>query len=61
MIQARVTTGGKISAMIMAEDKATGLLLRADIIIDRMRVLTKTHQLYLAGGNPGDVLGGSLR
>ena len=42
-----MSTGGKTSAIIMAEDKATGLLLRADIIIDRMRVLTKTHQLYL--------------
>ena len=51
-----MSTGGKTSA----EDMATGLLLRADIIIDRMRVLTKTHQLYLAGGDPGDVPGGSL-
>ena len=36
--------------MIMAEDKATGLLLRADIIIDRidsLRIVTKTHELYL--------------
>ena len=50
MIQARVTSGGKTSAMIMAEDKATGLLLRADIIIDRidsLRIVTKTHELYL--------------
>ena len=49
-IQARVTTGGKTSAIIMAEDKATGLLLRADIIIDRidsLRIVTKTHELYL--------------
>ena len=53
-----MTTGGKTSAIMMVED--TGLLLRVDIIIDRMRVLTKTHQLYLAGGDPGDVLGGSL-
>ena len=53
--------GGETSAIIMAEDKATGLLLRADIIIDRMRIVTKTQELYLAGGDPGDVLGGSLR
>ena len=36
--------------MIMAEDKTTGLLLRADIIIDRihsLRIVTKTHELYL--------------
>ena len=45
-----MTTGGKTSAMIMAEDKATGLLLRADIIIDRihsLKIVTKTHELYL--------------
>ena len=54
-----MTTGGNTSAIIMAEDMATGLLLRAVIIIDMMRILTKTHQLYLAGGDPGDVLGGS--
>ena len=45
-----MTSGSKSSAMIMAEDKSTGLLLRADIIIDRihsLKIVTKTHELYL--------------
>ena len=36
--------------MIMAEDKSSGLLLRADIIVDKihsLRIVTKTHELYL--------------
>ena len=36
--------------MVMAEDKDTGLLLRADVIVDKIRslkIVTKTHELYL--------------
>ena len=36
--------------MVMAEDKDTGLLLRADVIVDKihsLRIVTKTHELYL--------------
>ena len=45
-----MNSGSKNSAMIMAEDKTTGLLLRADIIMDRiasLKIVTKTHELYL--------------
>ena len=36
--------------MVMAEDKDTGLLLRADVIVDKihsLKIVTKTHELYL--------------
>ena len=36
--------------MVMAEDKSSGLLLRADIIVDKihsLKIVTKTHELYL--------------
>ena len=45
-----MTNGAKSSAMIMAEDKSSGLLLRADIIVDKihsLKIVTKTHELYL--------------
>ena len=38
VLQARVRTGGKSSAIMTAED--TGLLLRADITVNRIRSLT---------------------
>jgi len=50
VIQALGSSGGKGSAMVMAEDKDTGLLLRADVIVDKihsLRIVTKTHELYL--------------
>ena len=43
-------SGGKVAAMIMAEDARTGLLLRADVILDNiasLRIVTKTHELLL--------------
>ena len=49
-IQAVANSGGKVAAMIMAEDARTGLLLRADVILDNiasLRIVTKTHELLL--------------
>jgi nuclear pore complex protein Nup210 len=50
VIQALGSSGVKGSAMVMAEDKDTGLLLRADVIVDKihsLKIVTKTHELYL--------------
>ena len=36
--------------MITAEDKSSGMILRADVIVDKihsLRIVTKTHELYL--------------
>eukprot|EP00090_Calanus_glacialis_P028973 TRINITY_DN4645_c0_g1_i5.p1 TRINITY_DN4645_c0_g1~~TRINITY_DN4645_c0_g1_i5.p1 ORF type:complete len:1790 (-),score=673.65 TRINITY_DN4645_c0_g1_i5:326-5671(-) len=50
VIQALGSSGVRGSAMVMAEDKDTGLLLRADVIVDKihsLKIVTKTHELYL--------------
>ena len=50
VIQALGSSGIKGSAMVMAEDTDTGLLLRADVIVDKihsLKIVTKTHELYL--------------
>jgi len=50
VIKALGSSGIKGSAMIMAEDKDSGLLLRADVIVDKihsLKIVTKTHELYL--------------
>ena len=50
VIKALGSSGIKGSAMVMAEDKDTGLLLRADVIVDKihsLKIVTKTHELYL--------------
>jgi hypothetical protein len=33
------TSGSKASATVLAEDKTSGLVLRADVILDRIRSL----------------------
>jgi hypothetical protein len=43
------TSGSKASATVLAEDKTSGLVLRADVILDRIRSLkvkNKTKQKH---------------
>ena len=49
-IKALGSGGSKGSAMIIAEDKDSELMLRADVIVDKihsLKIVTKTHELYL--------------
>merc|ERR1712106_870227 len=49
VIQALGSSGIKGSAMVMAEDKDTGLLLRADVIVDKihsLKIVTKTPEKF---------------
>ena len=49
-LQAVGTSGSRGSAMVTAEDTTTGLMLRADVIVDsihELKIVTKTHELYL--------------
>ena len=49
-LQAVGISGSRGSAMVTAEDTTTGLMLRADVIVDsihELKIVTKTHELYL--------------
>ena len=50
VLQAVGSSGSRGSAMVTAEDTTTGLMLRADVIVDsihELKIVTKTHELYL--------------